>query len=115
MTDLFETQPDGTVKVRITESAHLTLVGEFFGAAVSLELLKENESKFGKLPGYHSAIALIEGRVADLKVKAYVKNMRLAAKAGVDLQTMTVRLLDLDTVTCVPIDEIERDEAEAKS
>lgn len=48
------------------------------------------EASFDKLPGYNAAKSVIEALLGDYRVTMYARNVRICAKAGVDMSEYAV-------------------------
>lgn len=94
-----ETDPEAAVDARqvirlpIEEPGHLALMNQLFGAAQVLEAIEGAEH--AKLPGMGYAKSLAELVVSKLRLQFYSQNIKVAARAGVNLDS--IRQVSLST------------------
>lgn len=99
--------------IKIESEQHLLAIGRAAGATEMLEVLKSADPIFGKLPGLAVAIALLEGEAAKLKAALIARNLRLAIKHGVDVETNKLWVMTNGTLRVEPLDLDELAEREA--
>ena len=98
---------DAIIKIKITEPKHSRMLGTTIGVINCIEKLKEDRDKFGKLPGYETAIALLEGIGGEYRGSLASMNFRLAAKHGHDISTASIGVSGAGEITVEPFDLAE--------
>lgn len=90
--------------IKIEDRAHQRLLDRMMGIALVHEALEDRIEDFGKMPGYNSAMLLIQGILAEFRVEMASKDLRLAANNGVDIGTHLVRYEGGDEILIDPMD-----------
>lgn len=96
------------ITIKITDPKHSRMLGTTMGVINCVERLKEDRDKFGKLPGYETAIALLEGISGEYRGSLASMNFRLAAKHGHDISTAGIGVNSNGEVTVEPFDLVEQ-------
>jgi len=91
------------IKIKITDPGHLMDFGEWLGYAKALQVL-EKVALADKLPGFNLAKAKIEVLEARQRAENAGKNLRLAFKAGHDLEASNVFWQGGDYIEIEPVD-----------
>lgn len=85
-------------------SGHVRDIGIALGLAAALNYLRDREEVFGKLPGYNTAIAVVQEIEARQRAEVAGYNFRAAMRAGVDISTHMIGLVGRGKIFAEPMD-----------
>jgi hypothetical protein len=83
---------------------HRVDIGIAMGLAAAINTLQGGSATFEKLPGFNTAIALLQAVEAQHRAQIAGMNFRAAAKAGHDLSTTMVGLIGRGRIYVKPMD-----------
>jgi hypothetical protein len=83
---------------------HRLNIGIAIGLTAAIRTLHKDAEKFGRLPGFNTAIALIEAIEAQHRAETIGSNIRAAAKAGYDISTHMVGMIGKGKIFVEPMD-----------
>lgn len=95
---------ENRVFVEPLNAGHRMDLGIALGLRAAINILHERRDTFEKLPGFNTAIALIEAVEADMRADVAGKNFRAVAAAGLDVQTHIVGLIGKGRIYAEPMD-----------
>lgn len=101
------------MKIEPLNERHRTDIGIALGLAASRNILNSGLEKYGKLPGYNTAIACIKAIEAEHRAQVTGSNIRAAAKAGVDINTHFVGMRGRGEIFTEPMDLVGQADFEA--
>ena len=90
-------------KIPIVSPINRRKVDEHFGSVNVFEALKNETKSFGMLPGYNSALAVVERLVSKSAVEMFMMVTQEAARAGVDLALYRVTSVNGESLVCTKI------------
>lgn len=100
------------IEIKIEDRAHQRMLDQMMGVALTLEVLKDHEDDFGKMPGYNSSRILVQGLLAELRIEMATRNLRLAASKGIDIATHGVAFRGGDDrIICDPLEDMGAEDA----
>lgn len=99
-------------EIKIEDQAHQRFLDQMMGVALSLDILKDHEDDFGKMPGFNSSLILIQGLLAEMRVEMAVRNLRLASSKGIDIASHTVAYHSGESyIICEPAENMGAEDA----
>lgn len=83
---------------------HVQSIGISLGLSAALNMLMNERQTFEKLPGFNTAIALVQQIEAMQRAEVAGANFRAAAAAGYDVRTHIVGLIGRGKIYVQPMD-----------
>lgn len=101
---------DADITIKPLNDDHRLNIGISLGLSAAINYLNANKEPFEKLPGFNTALALVETLEAQQRAQIAGQNFRAAAAAGFDVRTHMVGLKGRGEIYVKPMDLAERAE-----
>lgn len=98
---------EDVIYIEPLNNSHRLNIGIALGLSAAIRTLEEDAEKFGRLPGFNTAIALVQSIEARHRAEVAGSNIRAAAKAGYDVATHMVGMIGAGKIFVKPMDLTE--------
>lgn len=92
------------MKIQPLNDQHKKSIGIALGLSFAIRQLRERRADFERLPGYNTAVAIVEEVEAQFRAEVAGLNFRAAAAAGVDIQTNMIGMRGAGEIFAEPMD-----------
>lgn len=97
-----------TIKIKPLNDQHKQDIGIALGLSAAINYLRKRRESFERLPGYNTALTLVEELEAQQRAEVAGLNFRAAVAAGIDIQTHMIGMVGRGEIYAEQMDLVDQ-------